>query len=1082
MKICKVKLINWHAFENETLEFTGNLIITGSNASGKSTLMDAIYYVLSGGDTKNFNNAANNGDNHNSKRTLETYIRHKIGDEGREFLRSVPIISHICIEFSQDNGESFVLGAVIELNDTGTSEKFYTKNNIHIEDSMFVSSSNTVSTFNELKHKIEATDITKTSKKARMKVICEDILKLNEGSRYMDLLQRAIAFRPIEEVSDFVDSFLLDEESIDIVALKEELRSYYGIHNQVIKTKEKIAYLATFIDQANKYQDCLRDGKFYLPLYDEARIDSNNVKIQELNSKNEDLNHINKTLVSSKNDNSNKLTALSLEIKQLEDQEVYRLVKSKKDELKALQKSEEQLSRAISSNDNILKNEQSILNTFHLTYSFRKDIQDDNFSLFEQHRKNYREFVKDKNDELVQKRNLLNRDMLKISDDMKDINLKISELKNHHNIYPDNVRKLQRLLTDYLRDKYKKEISIRPLCEFLEFKKNEMNRWSKAIEAYLAPYRFGLIVDYKYYEDCVEYYDFIKVKENVNDVRIYNIDTPFIPNMKANDKSVFNKLEIVDRKTKYLCYLLFNDVICYDSLSDLRKQEGLGLLDDCTIYKDRSFYIANPEDYQFPYIGEASFQIRIERLEAELEEKNAYYDELANKLGETEKLRTTLEKNRVEDIIRFENVWDEHKKVADNINKTKEEISLYEKNSNIITLNEKINQLETEIQKIQDENAKIEEQINSNQRTIGSNETAVETLCSENKDFKEKYEINYYNIRSFISQYDSFKSEFYDEKHHLKLELVKQKKDSCFKTIASLGNQLSGKVHEYVSKYNNNLSEDLNNIGRIINEYERLKGTDIIKFELQAEEAKRTSEMMFRDDFISKLSGNIKTAKETINGINKNLANHPFGTDKEIYRFICQPSKDEEMKQYYNIITSGKLMAAKDLFSDVLSDEENDVMNSLFHKIVDSGDDFTDERNLARLLDYRKYMTYDIEIKNERGEKTLFSKTHREKSGGETQTPFYVIIASCFDQLMDKKKGYSSCPVIFDEAFNNMDETRIDALMRYYRELGIQLIIVVPSNRLASLAQFVDTVAGLMAFDHQVKIVYLNNGNKESYE
>ena len=57
-KLVKVRLINWHYLSNETIEIKGNTLLTGPNASGKSTIMDAITYVLTAGDTA-FNLAAN---------------------------------------------------------------------------------------------------------------------------------------------------------------------------------------------------------------------------------------------------------------------------------------------------------------------------------------------------------------------------------------------------------------------------------------------------------------------------------------------------------------------------------------------------------------------------------------------------------------------------------------------------------------------------------------------------------------------------------------------------------------------------------------------------------------------------------------------------------------------------------------------------------------------------------------------------------------------------------------------------------------------------------------------------------------
>ena len=95
-KLTKIKLVNWHIFNNHTISLDGNTLITGENGHGKSTLLDAINYVLSGGAGK-FNQAANT----NAKRTIESYVRGKAGIEGKEFIRNDDnIVSHIALEFS----------------------------------------------------------------------------------------------------------------------------------------------------------------------------------------------------------------------------------------------------------------------------------------------------------------------------------------------------------------------------------------------------------------------------------------------------------------------------------------------------------------------------------------------------------------------------------------------------------------------------------------------------------------------------------------------------------------------------------------------------------------------------------------------------------------------------------------------------------------------------------------------------------------------------------------------------------------------------------------------------------------------
>lgn len=133
-------------------------------------------------------------------------------------------------------------------------------------------------------------------------------------------------------------------------------------------------------------------------------------------------------------------------------------------------------------------------------------------------------------------------------------------------------------------------------------------------------------------------------------------------------------------------------------------------------------------------------------------------------------------------------------------------------------------------------------------------------------------------------------------------------------------------------------------------------------------------------------------------------------------------------------------------------------MNELFNQIALLGEDETGESILQRYTDYREYLDYDIKITHDNGDITYFSKVNRKKSGGETQTPFYVVIASSFEQLIKNRPNEDSgCIVLFDEAFNNMDETRIQEMMKFYNELNVQIIVAVSPARSSTIMPYVDT-------------------------
>ena len=91
-KMTRIKLVNWHYFNNETIDVNGSFLLSGENASGKSTILDAIQLILTT-NTRRFNPAANE----KSKRDLKGYVRCKTGEEGNTYARKNSVISYVAI-------------------------------------------------------------------------------------------------------------------------------------------------------------------------------------------------------------------------------------------------------------------------------------------------------------------------------------------------------------------------------------------------------------------------------------------------------------------------------------------------------------------------------------------------------------------------------------------------------------------------------------------------------------------------------------------------------------------------------------------------------------------------------------------------------------------------------------------------------------------------------------------------------------------------------------------------------------------------------------------------------------------------
>ena len=121
-KLTKIKLVNWHFFQNETISVDGSFLLSGENASGKSTILDAIQLVLTTS-TKSFNLATTVGEKR-SKRDLKGYVRCKTGEEGNVYYRTGSVISYVALEFYEESKDRFfTIGVKIDSPDVESELK-----------------------------------------------------------------------------------------------------------------------------------------------------------------------------------------------------------------------------------------------------------------------------------------------------------------------------------------------------------------------------------------------------------------------------------------------------------------------------------------------------------------------------------------------------------------------------------------------------------------------------------------------------------------------------------------------------------------------------------------------------------------------------------------------------------------------------------------------------------------------------------------------------------------------------------------------------------------------------------------------
>ena len=229
-----------------------------------------------------------------------------------------------------------------------------------------------------------------------------------------------------------------------------------------------------------------------------------------------------------------------------------------------------------------------------------------------------------------------------------------------------------------------------------------------------------------------------------------------------------------------------------------------------------------------------------------------------------------------------------------------------------------------------------------------------------------------------------------------------------------------------------------------------------------------------QNDFLSRLKSSIEQVQDQVKNLNRALRQAQFGTDSYQFRVDRNP----DYAEYYDMIMAPELMEGDiTLFSAQFQEKYGPLIDKLFSQITMADDTQLNARkqselqeNIERYTDFRTYLKFDLETTDQNGSKQLLSQTLNTKSGGETQTPFYIAVLASFAQLYrvsdTSSFGNTVRLVVFDEAFNKMDSERIIESVRLLRKMGLQAIICTPPDKVSDIMPIADRT--LLVDKHKV--------------
>jgi len=1056
--LTKVKLINWHTFSNTEFEIYKNALITGENGTGKSTILDAIQYVLTVGKCK-FNKAASDIGN----RTLESYIRCKTGIEGHEYVRNGDVTTYIVLEFFDEKTKDYqIIGTVIDLPSGGRlNREFFQILDSQINDVTFI----------EERKVLTKKEFKNTLNTHNQQGFFKDTIK--EGERlfgnalgvklkYFDLVTRALAFKAIDNVYQFIVDFLLKEDFVDIQNLRDSIKHYKVLEEKLKVSKKECDTLEEVIQFYNLYLenafqidvlDCTKEKLYEKEL--RFLIENSQKRYQAIEDQ---FKFIQQKLNQFHQDEESYQEKYHQLDQSLRENDTYNLKNDLKKECERLKKEKEDKQKEYMDLLDELQQEAKLLKELRIQKAFIKALENEEYhtETLSTHLRKVEQEIIEKTNKTEYQRSSLQLEITKNVEQYNQYQEEYTSLKENQLYYRKEIQKLICLLNEQLTKHFGKSIEIKPLCEYIEVKDE---KWRTALEGYLNSQRFDLIVEPEYFEYALLVYEEYKNKRGIYGVGIVDVAKLAKYGDVVLKETLADQLECKNTYARWYVNMLLSKVHCVDDVTQLRNYPT-AITPTCMLYKNYTARALNPRIYNKPYIGLGAIKIQLKTIEQQLETLQQEIKQQKVKLEALKNTQSLLKKSNADKILYRIDLLDKYHSLEKEYQEVNERYQKLELDDSIISLQE---ECET-VKKLLDQTKKEKENALMKK---GSLENNLETFKEQLEQTQESYDVLHEKIIQFemdhleLSQKADQKvivylKRFVKDFKSMKNEIDYQKSVSQDKA-RQVESQIEMKMKDYNNEYNIGFENSLKDIESYKHRFHQLKDMDIVSKEEKTRQAKLKCEESFKTSFISGLNEKIENAKKDIYELNKGLAQRDF--NGETYEFCVSPTSRDDFKEYYKIIQSGKEYMANNLLSETLNENQRRIMDELFIKLSSVENDQETEKMLLEYTDYRNYLDYDIKIKYNSGDFAYFSKVNKEKSGGETQTPFYVIMAASFEQVVrnrNQNEGFG-CVVIFDEAFNNMDEQRIQEMIKFYNEREIQTFIAVPPSRASTIIPYVNT-------------------------
>lgn len=1055
----RLLLINWSCFQNEVIALGSSTLFTGVNGTGKTTILDAMSYLITA--NTQFNKAADD-----NGRNVTAYIHGDRKTNGSDrYLRPGNVTSYIAMEFYDPLISDYhVIAVCMESRSESdrAASQWIIREKCRLEDFNFSFVENgklIVTSRNNLTFKnipLKGADFF-GREKAIPQLTRQLGIRTTDYRKYKEKLLKMMAFDPERNVDKFLQTSVFAEAEVKSLDRLREQRKLYEQAKQMFEQIQERKNLLEEIEQKTaEYEKILRNYNIRELMFRYQFINQYKDEIQKLEIKQKNNQIQLKDLEEKKKESEAKLSEMRKRLSEVENKN-----HSITESLNKMENDKEALKKKISELENELaqlKNLQvalkvilpQIVNYFNVEDESKTILFNLSENDFTSDKKistfiDFSNKIKTQRDLLVGENAIVDNKRIEVSNQITDFQLKIKKLESNIRQFPSEAEEAKRIIQNEFNKRGIK-CQVRLFAELVESLNDES--WRKSIETFLWNKRFNIIVDDDYCHEA------LKILNEKNIYKTSVILTDKIPETEIEEKSAASVLNITNKGARRYANYLLNGIHLCENIEELHEYPKGSITKDgmlCKSYAASKMQIQKTE----LCLGNNVVKIQLEQAKKELEklvlEKSGYEKEI---------------KDRKQLITLIDNV--EWKVERYNFNSSTE---LSEENRNLGKLSVQIEELKNSPEMLAaakeydlaksnyDEAYNMDIDLADKRGSVRNDIENTQNKITDSLNQSSKYEAEYNEISSNYNELiDEMKEEYEraSKQRNTFIIIGEKHRKQLSVDVENAKKRMEDKQREY-----NILSEiEASNYGVSYIPFYRDRYRDVanVKIDEAKNKVEKQSEKLrdvFLHDFVAELNEKIVAAKEEIEAINSELKRIPFGRD--IYQFKMEEKSDREV--FFTICKNLELYSeSPDLFTEkTVSDEKlADDVQSFLNKILDT----EQEEDYS---DYRNYFTYDMTIRSHIGDEESemdLSKKQGSASGGEKQTPYFIVLASSLMQFYPKDICCARIAFI-DEAFSALSKERIEQMVKFLEDNNFQVFYAAPPEKINSIGQHIDNTVSL---------------------